>query len=535
MQTIFWSEIFKEFGLFFYAIITGIVASFFFWFMLSRATPKLIISPIIAKEICADGIQRFRIKVINMTNVDLVNLRAEFHLRWEIHPGVYRIEKASLRSDSLLVLRKVQFANGEPLGSHRFVVYDLHKRLNELPDDVFIRFRVIATNSISGVQKVFEKFYKISDITNGIFKSGDTFNITHSSKGLSNNMPNYTDSCKIEEALSLVRDSKKILLLFGDSRSGVKTGEALLRYCTDKEFCLTGEANGLNYKFDTNYYPNVIDAIEFFKPELAIVGCTAKSTHWPSGLVQNIIKVINARIPVISGLHPGSEPDQTLNIRCSPSWVEKIQPPPLIKKPKIRILTIGSDTNIGKFTTAYEIYLEIAKFTSSAKFVATGQTGMLVSGSGICIDAIKYDFSVSALRKTIIDLTLDNQIVVVEGQGSILHPNSLGPWVTTRAASPTHLIFVHKIGHMNIRDYPEVQIPKISEVIDIMVRFSRIGGGIDTCALAGISLDTSELSATEAEDVLKKWEMEYNIPVFDPIRFGASQFVKNLLISEFTP
>lgn len=90
-----------------------------------------------------------------------------------------------------------------------------------------------------------------------------------------------------------------------------------------------------------------------------------------------------------------------------------------------RCLAVGTDCSVGKMYTALCMEREMRARNMKASFKATGQTGILITGSGVPLDAVVADFMAGAIES----LTPDNEVDhwdLIEGQGSIFHPSYSG-------------------------------------------------------------------------------------------------------------
>ena len=194
-----------------------------------------------------------------------------------------------------------------------------------------------------------------------------------------------------------------------------------------------------------------------------------------------------------------------------------------------RVLFVGTDMAIGKMTAALELYQWLVNENQNVGFVATGQIGITITGQGIPLDAFKVDHACGAVEKAVMEQSEKN-IVLIEGQGSLLHPGSSATLPLLRGSSPTHLILCHRAEKQNLR-YPEnIQIPNLKKFIELNENLSHVFGSFPMAKCIGVSLNTSKLNENDAQKIIKEITKITGLPVTDPIRFGVDKICKDLLV-----
>lgn len=181
-----------------------------------------------------------------------------------------------------------------------------------------------------------------------------------------------------------------------------------------------------------------------------------------------------------------------------------------------RLLTVGTDCALGKKYTALALAKAFAGRGVEADFRATGQTGILIAGQGIALDAVVSDFIAGAAEMISPDAAADHWDIV-EGQGSLLHPAyggvSLG---LLHGSQPDVVVVCHEPGRNDLLGHPGYPVPPIEEIIDLTLRLgARINPGI---RCAGVSLNTARLSLDEARRVIERTAGQLGLPVADPMR-----------------
>ena len=192
-----------------------------------------------------------------------------------------------------------------------------------------------------------------------------------------------------------------------------------------------------------------------------------------------------------------------------------------------RLLTVGTDCCVGKKYTALALARELAACGVPATFRATGQTGILIAGSGIPIDAVVSDFVAGAAETLSPDAAPDHWDVV-EGQGSLFHPAYAGVTLgLVHGTQPDLLVLCHQAGRLTIDEYPDHPIPPL---VEAMRRYREAAALTNRdAAFLGVSLNTSALDDAERERALATARAETGLPCVDPLRGGVAPLVDALL------
>ncbi|HET9765761.1 MAG TPA: DUF1611 domain-containing protein [Thermoanaerobaculia bacterium] len=197
-----------------------------------------------------------------------------------------------------------------------------------------------------------------------------------------------------------------------------------------------------------------------------------------------------------------------------------------------RLLTVGTDCCVGKKYTALALARELAARGVDATVRATGQTGILIAGSGIPIDAVVSDFVAGAAEALSPDAAPQHWDVV-EGQGSLFHPAYAGVTLgLVHGTQPDLLVLCHEAGRATIDEYPNHPIPPLGEVL----RRYREAAALTNpdVELLGVSLNTAGLAEDERERTLGAGRAETGLPCVDPLRGGVAPLVDTLL-ARFPP
>ncbi|MFA0158770.1 N-acetyltransferase DgcN [Vibrio sp. 10N.261.46.A3] len=191
-----------------------------------------------------------------------------------------------------------------------------------------------------------------------------------------------------------------------------------------------------------------------------------------------------------------------------------------------RLLTVGTDCSVGKMFSALAIEKSLKESGTSAQFKATGQTGILIEGSGISIDAVVADFISGAVEAISPDFT-DHDWDIIEGQGSLFNPSFAGVSLgLLHGAQADALVLCHEVGRPHIRNLPHAQLPSIEQTIEANLQAARLTN--PDAKLVGICLNTSAISIEDAETLCQEWTTLYQVPVTDPVRFGVQHITDHL-------
>jgi uncharacterized NAD-dependent epimerase/dehydratase family protein len=183
-----------------------------------------------------------------------------------------------------------------------------------------------------------------------------------------------------------------------------------------------------------------------------------------------------------------------------------------------RLLTVGTDCALGKKYTALTIARALQSRGIDADFRATGQTGIMIAGTGMPMDAVVSDFEAGAAEMLSPDAAPDHWDVI-EGQGSLSHPAfaavSLG---LLHGSQPDVIVVCHEPGRERVVGHPEFAIPSIEATIELNLLLGRRTNPAIRCG--GVSLNTSQMSQSQARRLLADEQARLGLPVADPVRGG---------------
>jgi uncharacterized NAD-dependent epimerase/dehydratase family protein len=269
-----------------------------------------------------------------------------------------------------------------------------------------------------------------------------------------------------------------------------------------------------------------------------VVGIAPSGGKLPPHWVAELIAAAEAGLDVVSGLHTRltSLPDlkaaaerrgvRLVDVRHSERTFSAATGR---KRSGKRVLTVGTDCALGKKYTALALAQSLRRRGVAATFRATGQTGIMISGEGIAMDAVVADFVAGAAE----ELSPDNAPEhwdVIEGQGSLFHPAYAGVTLgLLHGSQPDAIVLCHDPTRMSIDEYPGFPIPELRVAIDDYLRAGRLTNRAIRCV--GLSVNTSNLAEPQRVKYLAQVVAELGLPVCDPVLTGVETITDALIES----
>jgi uncharacterized NAD-dependent epimerase/dehydratase family protein len=269
-----------------------------------------------------------------------------------------------------------------------------------------------------------------------------------------------------------------------------------------------------------------------FQPTVFVLGIAPPGGKIPLDWFEVIDEAVGQGLSIVNGLHDRLAPRYPALADGQWIWDVREEPTGITTAtgaarllPCKRVLTIGTDMSIGKMTAGLELDLVLRQAGVKSAFAATGQTGMVICGRGVPLDAVRLDFAPGAIEKEVCELGADHDVVVVEGQGSLLNPASSATLPLIRGAMPTHFVLCHRAGMTHLPRHPWVKVPPLTEVVKLYQDLAETCGCFARPELLGVCLDTRGLSDEVAHAELAALEAELGVPATDPVRFGCSSLL----------
>jgi uncharacterized NAD-dependent epimerase/dehydratase family protein len=260
-----------------------------------------------------------------------------------------------------------------------------------------------------------------------------------------------------------------------------------------------------------------------------VIGVANPGGVIPQSWVASLSEALEAGLDIISGMHgklsdiPGLQTAATnfgrrlIDVRTPP---EKIPVGNGKRRPGKRLLTVGTDCALGKKYTALALTRGLRDRGADVTFRATGQTGIMIAGEGIPIDAIVSDFVAGAAEMLSPAAALDH-LDVIEGQGSLFHPSYAGVTLgLLHGSQPDMFVVCHDPTRSVLLGHPSHAIPSLEELISLTVALGRLTNPNIRCV--GVSLNTSGLSEDAAQAQIAATERRLGLPTADPMRGGAA-------------
>jgi len=189
----------------------------------------------------------------------------------------------------------------------------------------------------------------------------------------------------------------------------------------------------------------------------------------------------------------------------------------------LRIHTIANDCNSGKMVVAVEVAQGLQQAGVDAAFVATGQTGILVAGSGCAVDRVTSDYDAGAAEKLVL-ANQYHQVIVVEGQGSPSHPRYSGVTLSLLHGTMPHgLIACYELGRKAVFGMPDVPLPSLRKLIEFYETAASI---MHPCRVIGVAVNGMKFSDADVAAECARVEDKFQLPTCDVIRHGPGKLVE---------
>ena len=324
----------------------------------------------------------------------------------------------------------------------------------------------------------------------------------------------------------------------GDPHYG-KTARGVVRYRRDDVLCLL-DSTRPGEQLDGLPIVGTLEEALALGPNMALVGVATQGGRFPPAWRELLRRCIEAGLHVESGLHEFLAEDPELSGLAAQHGVElrdlRRPPPGLnvptgenLRLPATIVHTVGSECAIGKKTVALELDLEARRSGHASRFVPTGQTGIVIAGWGIAVDAVPADFLAGATEQLVVEghRRGGDELLFVEGQGSLVHPAYSGVTLgLLHGCAPHLLVLCHLAGQTVVEGYPDHPIPPLRELVDL---YERASLAARRARVAAIALNTRDLDEDAARSAIEAAEQETGLPADDPVRFGAERLLGTLV------
>jgi len=322
-----------------------------------------------------------------------------------------------------------------------------------------------------------------------------------------------------------------------------KTANSVIRYLPDGVVAVLDRAQAgrtvqdvLGFGGDTPVVASMEEGLRF-KPDAVLIGIAPQGGRLPEEWRTWLAQAIDAGCDIWSGLHTFLADDPMLaeKARARGRKLLDLRRPPADlpiasgaakETSALRILTVGTDCNVGKMTAQLQLVRSLNERGLRTRFVPTGQTGIMIEGWGIAVDAVVADFIAGAAERITLQGAEGADVVLVEGQGSINHPGYSGVTLgLLHGSCPDALILCHQASREYIGDYRQaswLRIPALSEYVRL---YESIGSAVHPTRVIGIALNTYDLSEAEARAACEEATRDTGLPATDPVRFSPEPLV----------
>lgn len=331
---------------------------------------------------------------------------------------------------------------------------------------------------------------------------------------------------------------KMIILTEGNSEPvPAKTAVCVLRYRPEEVVALldsTQAGKTTQQVLDVGGSTPFVSSIEEVPDANALmIGIAPLGGRMPESWRQVVLAAIDRGMDIISGLHQFLSDDYEFAQRATVKGVDIIDIrknnerdiamfPPL-REECLRILTVGQDCCVGKMVVALELTNAMKAKGVDAKFVATGQTGIMIEGDGCPVDCVVSDFVNGAAEK----LVLENQhheLLFIEGQGSLAHPSYSAVTLGLLHGSRPHgMIMCYEVGRDRVDRMEHAPLKSLGELCSVYEQMANL---MHPCSVIGVAMNSHKVSADEAEAERERVRSQLGLPVCDVIRHGPDELVQ---------
>jgi uncharacterized NAD-dependent epimerase/dehydratase family protein len=270
-----------------------------------------------------------------------------------------------------------------------------------------------------------------------------------------------------------------------------------------------------------------------------VLGIASAGGRLGPELIADAAAALDAGMNVAAGMHERLRHEPRLVALAAERGLQLFDvrdPPPDLAvgkgypRPGRRLLTVGTDCSIGKMYTTIALTRALRARGVAADFRATGQTGILIAGEGIAVDAVVADFISGAIER-LAPARDDDGWDLIEGQGSLFHPSFAGVSLgLLHGAQPEALVLCDEPGRPHMRGIPGRAVPSLAETLERNLEAARLTS--PTVRVVGVCLNTSKLGRDGGLRLCARIEDELGLPCTDPIAFGVEAIIDELLCVE---
>lgn len=341
-------------------------------------------------------------------------------------------------------------------------------------------------------------------------------------------------------------DRSRFLVLaegsFGPHSS--KTASACLRYTPGRVAAVLDSTNAGRTAADVLGFGGDVPVVATFdeglayQPNAILVGIAPAGGRLPEAWRTLLADAARRGLDLWSGLHTRLADDPTIAAAADAGGarIYDLRRPPAdldVATGRVRaldatvVLTVGSDCNIGKMTTQLQLRDAMRARGARVAFAPTGQTGILIEGRGIAVDAVVADFIAGAAERLTIEAAVGADVVLVEGQGSIVHPSYSGvTYGLLHGSLPHAMVLCHQPTRTTINHHPWVPLPPL----DTLARMHEAAvAPLRPAPVIAVALNTLGMTDADARAAVADAERVTGLPATDPVRFDPAPVVDAVL------
>lgn len=338
-----------------------------------------------------------------------------------------------------------------------------------------------------------------------------------------------------------LKDYHRIILLTDGFSTPylAKTAISLLRYRGGDVLAVldASEAGRTSQSlFGTGGEIPVVASMEGLDADALFIGIAPPGGKLPQAWYPLVIRALQSGMDVVSGLHDflscnaefvstaDKHGRRLIDVRKNDERETATAEP--FRPGCLRIHTVGHDCSVGKMVTSLEIQRELLQRGEDAEFLATGQTGIMVSGDGVPIDCVVADF-VNGAAEALVRRHQHRNIVLIEGQGSISHPSfsavTLG---LLHGCAPDGLILCYEVGRTMVKGIDGVAVQPLRSLVNA---YESVAALRHPCRVIGVAMNGREITPDQAQAERQRVQAELGLPVTDVFRDGPAPLVDAVL------